>query len=197
MKKRVLMAFILLFPPGLLLFFFLYPAAVKTPPTGNPTKSIRDQDQAVAMALARQDTNSVALIESNFARVPPPVNSQPSALTSPAPPVPGASTPLQFTNFAPVTVLQNMSRAIRQYGEKFGGNPVGSNLEISRQLGGENPKHLNFISAEAGMRLNENGELVDPWGTPYFFHQLSGREMEIHSAGPDRILWTGDDLVTK
>jgi len=90
-----------------------------------------------------------------------------------------------------------MSRAIRQYGQQLGGNPVGTNPEITRQLGGENPKHVNFISNEAGMRVNENGELVDPWGTPYFFHQLSGREMEIHSAGPDRIMWTGDDLVTQ
>jgi len=38
---------------------------------------------------------------------------------------------------------------------------------------------------------------VDPWGTPYFFHQLSGKEMEIHSAGPDKMMWTADDLVTE
>ena len=47
------------------------------------------------------------------------------------------------------------------------------------------------------MRVNENGEMVDPWGTPYFFHQLSGHEMEIHSAGPDKIMWTFDDLVAR
>jgi len=35
MKNRVLVAFILLFPLGLLLFFLLYPAAVKTPASGN------------------------------------------------------------------------------------------------------------------------------------------------------------------
>ena len=45
--------------------------------------------------------------------------------------------------------------------------------------------------------VNEKGELVDPWGTPYFFHQLSAMEMEIRSAGPDRIMWTEDDLVIK
>jgi hypothetical protein len=47
------------------------------------------------------------------------------------------------------------------------------------------------------MRINGNGELVDVWGTPYFFHQLSGTDTEIHSAGPDRIMWTADDLITK
>jgi hypothetical protein len=193
MKNRVLVAFIILFPLGLLLFFLLYPAAVKTRSSGGQKS---DQDQAVRQALAGQSSNTVAIIQSNFARVQPRPEDGPSPGGSPNPP-PGAPAPLQFTNFPPVTVLQNMSRAIRQYGQQLGGNPVGTNPEITRQLGGENPKHINFISAEAGMRVNENGELVDPWGTPYFFHQLSGREMEIHSAGPDKVMWSADDLVTR
>jgi hypothetical protein len=90
-----------------------------------------------------------------------------------------------------------MSRAIRQYGEMFGGNPVGTNPEITSQLSGNNPKHINFLGARPGMRVNGNGELVDPWGTPYFFHQLSGADTEVRSAGPDKILWTSDDLVVR
>jgi hypothetical protein len=97
----------------------------------------------------------------------------------------------------PEIVLQNVGRMVRQYGEMFGGNPVGTNPEITSQLSGENPKHINFITAQAGMRVNSDGELVDAWGTPYFFHQISGSEMEIHSAGPDKIMWTSDDLVIK
>ena len=88
-----------------------------------------------------------------------------------------------------------MSRAVRQYGAMFGGNPVGTNPEITSQLSGNNPKHVNFLNAEAGMRINENGELVDPWGRPYFFHQISAHEMEIRSAGADGKMWTSDDLV--
>jgi hypothetical protein len=71
------------------------------------------------------------------------------------------------------------------------------NVEITSQLNGQNPKQVNFIQPDVGMRINSQGELVDPWGTPYFFHQLSGRETEIRSAGPDKIMWTADDLVTK
>jgi len=74
---------------------------------------------------------------------------------------------------------------------------VGTNPEITSQLHGDNPKHINFIDPQAGMRLNENGELVDQWNTPYFFHQISGAEMEIHSAGPDKTMWTSDDVVVK
>ena len=94
-------------------------------------------------------------------------------------------------------VLRNVRRAVHQYGEMFGGNPVGTNPEITSQLTGNNPKHINFINPQPGARVNDMGELVDAWGTPYFFHQISGAEMEIHSAGPDKIMWTSDDLVVK
>jgi hypothetical protein len=109
----------------------------------------------------------------------------------------GRPLPLEPTNFEPAIVLEHMGRAIRQNGEMFGGNPVGTNPEITSQLSGNNPKHINFLEARPGMRVDENGELVDPWGTPYFFHQLSGTDTEVRSAGPDRILWTSDDLVAK
>ncbi|PWU14140.1 MAG: hypothetical protein C5B50_17870 [Verrucomicrobia bacterium] len=79
----------------------------------------------------------------------------------------------------------------------FGGNPVGTNQEITQALNGDNPKQINFLNPDAGMRVNALGELIDAWGTPYFFHQLSATEMEIRSAGPDKVMWTGDDLVTK
>jgi hypothetical protein len=130
---------------------------------------------------------------SNFARVQSPPENSGAVGIAPA----GPPSSLQFTNFAPATVLENVRRAIRQYGDMFGGNPVGNNAEITAALVGDNPRHINFIQAEAGMRLNENGEMVDPWGTPYFFHQLSGHDMEIRSAGKDRKMWTFDDLVKR
>jgi len=90
-----------------------------------------------------------------------------------------------------------MRITINQYGSMFGGNPVGTNPEITKALNGDNPRQVRFIKEELGLRINGQGDLVDYWGTPFFFHQLSGTEMEIHSAGPDRIMWTADDLVTK
>ena len=90
-----------------------------------------------------------------------------------------------------------MRSTIREYGLRFGGDPVGTNREITSALNGQNPKQVNFIRPEAGLRINDNGELVDPWGTPYFFHQLSAMQMEVRSAGPDKIMWTDDDLVAR
>jgi hypothetical protein len=102
----------------------------------------------------------------------------------------------ELTGIAPETVIENMRTTIRQYGAILGGDPVGTNPEITSALQGQNPKGINFLKAD-GNRVNDQGELVDAWGTPYFFHQLSATEMEIRSAGPDRIMYTADDLVIK
>jgi len=192
MKKPIPAAVILLVLFGL--FIYLWRQHHPANPPGVAENSLSSAT-VVSNVLARQNPGAIALIQSNFARVPsPPVNANSSGAQA----APSAQpAPLQFTNFSPAIVLENMSRAVRQYGEMFGGNPVGTNPEITSQLSGKNPRHINFLDADAGMRVNDNGELVDPWGTPYFFHQLSGHDMEIHSAGPDRIMWTSDDLVTK
>jgi hypothetical protein len=100
-------------------------------------------------------------------------------------------------DISPQSVLENTRRAIVNYGSTFGGNPVGTNPEITAALNGQNPKQIKFIDPEAGLRVNGNGELVDSWGTPFFFHQLSANDTEIRSAGPDKVMWTADDLVIK
>lgn len=97
----------------------------------------------------------------------------------------------------PATVLDNCRVVIHHYHGAFGENPVGNNAEIAAALMGKNPRQTTFIREDAGLRLNENGELLDGWGTPFFFHQVSADIMEIRSAGEDRKLWTFDDLVTR
>jgi hypothetical protein len=74
------------------------------------------------------------------------------------------------------------------------GNPTGENAEITAALAGRNRLGFAFIPKD-NPAINSNGELCDRWGTPYFFHQLSGEKMEIRSAGPDRRLWSEDDAV--
>ena len=163
------------------------------------------QAEALGTALVRAPARSAAHSPGADAALPPAERTASSgvAIVNPAPhdlppPTPfllgSADTPPAME---PATVLSNMRIAIRQYGSRFGGNPVGTNEEITRALNGDNPKQVKFISEESGLRINVRGELVDYWGTPFFFHQLSGTEMEIHSAGPDRLMWTADDLVTK
>ena len=74
------------------------------------------------------------------------------------------------------------------------GNPVGENAEITAALRGRNRLGFAFIP-NGCPAVDSHGELCDRWGTPYFFHQLSGERMEVRSAGPDHRLWTADDVV--
>ncbi len=164
------------------------------PGTGiQPSKA--DQDAAVEKALATASPEAANAIASNFAAAPTPQTIFYAPPTKSAVAPAGKPQPLQYTNLAPAIVLEAVSHAVHDYASMFGGNPVGVNSEITSQLHGLNPAQADFIKPEEGMRLDPDGQLVDPWGTPYFFHQLSGTQMEIRSAGPDKILWTADDLV--
>jgi len=162
----------------------------------------------VAPVLATTDSlvavpsgnNSPAANPANLSPVVPQSASVPVAQTAataatpgatPAPPAPAIST------LPPLTVLDNARVVMHNYCAAFGENPVGDNSEITAALMGKNPKQVNFISGESGLRMNDKGELVDAWGTPFFFHQLSGKVMEIRSAGEDRKMWTFDDQVTR
>ena len=92
--------------------------------------------------------------------------------------------------------LDKTRHMIQGYHTLMGENPVGTNAEIMKALMGANP-HQAVLGPVEGQQLNGKGELVDPWGTPYFFHQLSGDVMEIHSAGPDKVMGTTDDFVVR
>ena len=107
------------------------------------------------------------------------------------------SGPEVAAGLTPGVVMENMRSVIRQYSARFGGNPFGNNREITAQLNGGNNLQVVFLQEEDGMRVNERGELVDNWGSAFFFHQISGTVMEIRSAGADHKMWTRDDLVTK
>jgi hypothetical protein len=193
MRRSV--AALAIFAAALVVAFLI--SSPKTALTTSSPNKIATEDRVVAGVLAKQDSNTVAIIASNFARVQPAGEGFGSATRANAAAPSGPPSPPEAANLEPAIVLENMRRAIRQYGEMFGGNPVGTNPEITSQLSGNNPRHIHFLNADAGMRVNEAGELVDPWGTPFFFHQLSGTVTEVRSAGPDRIMWTSDDLVAK
>ena len=125
-----------------------------------------------------------------------PVLAQPKPIALAAAEAP-PSGPEPAPGLTPLTVLENVRAVFRQYHLRFGSNPVGTNPEIAATLNGRNPRQVVFLHPDDGLQVNARGELVDNWGTPFFFHQLSRTEMEIHSAGPDRMMWSADDLVIK
>ena len=71
---------------------------------------------------------------------------------------------------------------------------VRSNASIIKSLTGRNPEGIHFIPADS-VHINEKGELLDRWQTPLHFHPESLTRIDIRSAGPDRDLFTEDDVV--
>jgi len=92
----------------------------------------------------------------------------------------------------PEAHLQAVDQVVFFYRRAFRENPVGQNEDITAALLGANPQRLAFLPP--GSPVIRDGQFIDPWGTPYWFHPVSGQEMEIRSAGPDRELFTADDL---
>jgi hypothetical protein len=90
--------------------------------------------------------------------------------------------------------LRVLDDVFMAYRTNFHSDPVGTNAEITAALTGKNPLHLAVVPRDHPA-INGQGELCDRWGRPFFFHQLSGTQMEIRSAGPDRKFWTDDDVV--
>ena len=95
---------------------------------------------------------------------------------------------------AVVLDLDKVTLMFRDFRTSMGENPTGTNAEIMKAVMGGNPKGARLGPPE-NQSLNASGELVDRWGTPIFFHQMSKTSMEIRSAGPDRVMWTDDDIL--
>lgn len=90
--------------------------------------------------------------------------------------------------------IDQVGLMFRDYRTLMGSNPVGTNAEIILAVSGGNPKKA-LLGPPKGQQINGRGELVDTWGTAYFFHQKSATDMEIHSAGPDKQFGTSDDII--
>ena len=71
--------------------------------------------------------------------------------------------------------------------------PLGANEELVAALMGQNRAGVEMISAQCAA-LNDKGQMVDRWGTPLFFHAKARDRLDIRSAGPDRKMWTADDV---
>lgn len=71
--------------------------------------------------------------------------------------------------------------------------PLSANEDWADFFKGKNAMHERFLP-DNHASLNSAGQLVDRWGTPLFFHALGNNRYEVRSAGPDKMLWTADDI---
>lgn len=125
----------------------------------------------------------------------------PSSLTAPN----QSSTPLlgdtilrdyANTNLPPqndLTLMSHLMDNSRLLLKSAADRPLSANEDWADFLRGKNSARERFLP-DNHIALNTKGQLVDRWGTPLFFHALGGGRFDIRSAGPDRKLWTEDDI---
>jgi len=200
MKFRLFVIALLMALVGSFWWVLSHPSDTPSQSQQSVSQNVPSLEQTPAVAAASTETQgSDASTEVADPVLPGPVENKPKpvalAATEETPTGPELGEP--GSGLTPVTVLENLRSVFRQYNLRFGANPVGDNSEITASLNGRNPRQVTFVNPDDGLRMNDRGELVDNWGTPFFFHQLSRTEMEIHSAGPDRKMWSQDDLVLK
>ena len=71
--------------------------------------------------------------------------------------------------------------------------PLGANEDIADALRGKNKAHLRFLPDDSAV-FDKQGRIIDRWGSPLYFHAESHDRLDIRSAGPDKQMWTADDL---
>ena len=203
MKPRRSTATVLVFFVAAMVAWFVVRSHV-TPPVENLPQS-KTATRPVQSQAPRETSSPVSASGDAALPMPSPQvsvstnHTPPSASVAPASQVaPTLKTddPVDARSDAASVNAIKVRRMITDYHTLTGENPVGTNAEIVAALMGKNPRQA-ILGPPEGMGLNGKGELIDDWGTPYFFHQLSKDIMEIHSAGPDKILGTADDIVVR
>ena len=101
-----------------------------------------------------------------------------------------------ITNLPPqndLTLMSHLMDNSRLLLKSAADRPLSANEDWADFLRGKNSARERFLP-DNHIALNTKGQLVDRWGTPLFFHALGGGRFDIRSAGPDRKLWTDDDI---
>ncbi len=100
------------------------------------------------------------------------------------------------TNLPPQNDLTLMSRLMDNsllLLKSAANQPLSANEDWAALFRGQNAAHERFLP-DTSVALNTQGQLIDRWGTPLFFHALGNRRYELRSAGPDGKLWTDEDI---
>jgi hypothetical protein len=95
-----------------------------------------------------------------------------------------------------LTLLANSITNFLIISKRANERPLSANEEWSAALRGKRDGGEVWLSDSSPV-LDSQKRLIDRWKTPLSFHALGGKRWEIRSAGPDKQLWTDDDLVTQ
>jgi len=104
---------------------------------------------------------------------------------------------LNSSRFPPQHDVDTLHALLRQHLRRLGrreGLPIGNDSDLAAVLKGQNPMKYAALPKNHPV-FGSNGRLLDRWGTPYFVHPVAEADFEIRSAGPDRKMFTPDDLI--
>lgn len=142
-------------------------------------------------------------------RTNPPPPAPPAAPAAPAPPILQArrlATPespllayeelltLEGTAATDLSALADLTKTYLERPASPSRPPLGFNEDLARAL--TDREALGDSAIPPNHPILRDGQLIDRWGTPWQVHPLSADAIQLRSAGPDRKLYTPDDLVT-
>jgi hypothetical protein len=133
---------------------------------------------------------------------PPPVSKlSPPAVAEPIsqgidPGIQQLADTLNAPDSTPQRDLEVLREFMKLYARANGsGNPVGLNEDITAALTGTADPNRPGQLFPRSSRAIRNGQLIDRWGSPFYFHPESSTKMEIRSSGPDKQVFTPDDII--
>jgi len=87
--------------------------------------------------------------------------------------------------------------ACQAYKIEYGTLPqVSENNRLKEILCGDNPRKMEFLTFRPN-DVSSNGEMIDPWGTPFRITFDPDSKIHVISAGPDKIFGTPDDITNQ
>ena len=104
---------------------------------------------------------------------------------------------LSDSSVSPEKKIRRVHELVRTYSmamKSRGLAPLADNTDFVRALTGSNILGVVFLPPDHPS-VSRQGELLDHWQSPYFFHALAADSWEVISAGPDRVYFNGDDLI--
>lgn len=161
-------------------FIFLWPSENERPP--KPAPPDVSQTTEVQPPVQRQASGTIAFNPPTPAEI---ANQSRSPLAD----------ALGSPEVAPDAEPKLVYDLFQFYLREFGSFPAGeNNPQWMNALRGSNPGRLPILPSDHP-RLAPDGSLLDAWSEPFFIHQVSPSQIQIRSAGPDRSLFTTDDIT--
>ena len=93
--------------------------------------------------------------------------------------------------------MMMLRTALQVYRMEYGAFPSGDTAAVMSALSGKNPKKIIILSLSP-KDLNDRGEFIDPWGTPYQITISHEKGLVIRSAGENKQFDDGpgsDDII--